>query len=280
MSPVSSLSSPLRVGLLGVGRMGGALARGWRSATPPAAVVVAHDPERSRLAGLDVEVADTPAAVWESDILVLAMKPQGVPAALNALKEHLDGGGDGPRVVVSVAAGVSLGALRRALGSAPVALVRTMPNTPAEVGRGMTTLVAEPGTAQGLVARVVELFRAVGAVEELADERLMHAATAVAGSGPAFVFAFAEALADGAVAEGLPRELARELAARTLEGAAALLLARGAIGSPADLRDAVASPAGTTIEGLLALEDGRFRATVAAAVRAASRRSRSLGDGA
>jgi pyrroline-5-carboxylate reductase len=154
-----------------------------------------------------------------------------------------------------------------------VSLIRAMPNTPALVGEGITGVLAS-GESRALAD---SLFGAVGEVVHLTDEAQFDAVTAVSGSGPAFVFVAIEALADGGVAMGLPREMATQLAIQTVLGAATL--ARTEKVHVAELKDRVASPGGTTIAGLAALENAGFRAALIEAVRAATLRGRELGKG-
>jgi len=203
--------------------------------------------------------------------VLLAVKPQDVDQALREIAPVIAGT---EAVVVSICAGITLARLGNALPpGTPV--VRAMPNTPALVGVGASVYcVNEHGgeRAEG-VARA--LLGAVGEVHRVDSETLLDAVTGLSGSGPAYAFTFLEALADGGVLMGLPRSLAKALACQTLLGAAHL--AQGAAEHTAELKDRVASPAGTTIAGLRALELHGFRAAVVEAVRAATLRSRELG---
>ena len=255
--------------LLGCGRMGSAMLRGWLAGgLPPGAVhVVDPDPsEWSRGLGLAAEPFRRPA------VAVVAVKPQMMAEALPALAAH--GGGD--MLVVSVAAGVPLAALERALGpGTPV--VRVMPNTPAAIGRGISAIVGnEAAGARGLSVAEA-LAAAVGRTVRLSSEEQMDAVTAVSGSGPAYVFHLIEAMAAAGEAEGLPRDLATELATATVAGAAAL--AEGAERPAAELRRDVTSPAGTTEAALRVLmdEERGLPPLMRRAVAAAAERSRELG---
>lgn len=260
------------VGLLGLGNMGRAIADGLvRSVLVPAEFVLAYDVRDAAFEGFAGQrarsVADLAA---RSDVLVLAVKPWMIAGLSDQVGDaEVD-------VAISVAAGVPLAALRASWGRVAGAVVRVMPNTPAAVGAGMTGVVADPGTPTAAVETAEVVFGAVGSTVRLARESDMHAFIGLAGSGPAYVFAIAEALADGAVAEGMPRAAARTTAAAMLRGAAELLVQHE--GSPAELKDAVASPGGTTIEALAAMESAGVRAGMIAAVRAAAGRSRSLED--
>ncbi|TVR03222.1 MAG: pyrroline-5-carboxylate reductase [Deltaproteobacteria bacterium] len=276
MHPLAS--SNLNIGLVGAGRMGSALVRGWTSAGVPRERILVHDSNPDAAVDLSACAADLQ-SVTRTDVLVLAVKPPTIPHILARLCELHNREGAAPGLLVSIAAGIPLARLRALAPSFPAPIVRAMPNTPAAVGMGLTTLAAGPDATDDQRQLATHLFSALGTAILLDREEDMHATTAVAGSGPAFLFTLAEALADAAVAEGLPRILARTLAAHTIQGAGALLCADGITSSPADLKDAVASPAGTTIAGLLMLENGRFRATAIDAVRAAAARSRDLASG-
>ena len=263
------------LGLIGGGRMAEAVISGVRTARlfEPEQICVA-DPDvtrqdhlkrhyRVRVGLVNDEV------VRASDIVMLAVKPQVLADVLRGV-----GTGIGHRLVVSVAAGVPIGRLQEFLGS-QTSIIRAMPNTPAMVGAGMTALAVGPGVGPEAVARVQQIFDAVGKVVVL-EERLMDAVTGLSGSGPAYIFLAIEAMADGGVKMGLPRETASILAAQTVLGAARMVLESGQ--HPARLKDQVASPGGTTIAGLHRLEQGRLRAVLMDAVEAATRRSQELGN--
>jgi pyrroline-5-carboxylate reductase len=189
-----------------------------------------------------------------------------------AVFEELAGKLRPEHLVVSIAAGVTLA--RLAAGLKTDRLIRVMPNTPALVGQGASaySLGAQATAADG--ALVEELLSAVGQAHRI-DERLLDAVTGLSGSGPAFVYVLIEALSDGGVRMGLPREIATALAAQTVRGAAEMVLTSGE--HPAVLKDKVASPGGTTIAGLAALEDRGLRGALIAAVEAATCRSQELG---
>lgn len=207
-------------------------------------------------------------AVIHGSSVVLAVKPQMLDAVLQEIGADLV-----EKLVVSVVAGASIRRVVDACGR-PVRVVRAMPNTPALVQEGMTALAIGPGVEQEDTARVRRLFESVGRVV-LVEERLMDAVTGLSGSGPAYVFLAIEALADGGVKMGLPRETACLLAAQTVLGAARMVLQTGQ--HPARLKDQVASPGGTTIAGLHQLEQGGLRATLIDAIEAAAKRSQELG---
>ncbi len=239
---------------------------------PSAAVAVELQPARelSALAGRGLRLNPVPSTVGEAAAVVLAVKPQVAPEVVPALAPYLGAG----TVVLSIMAGRTLGFLENALPQR-AAIVRAMPNTPASIGRGITVAVPNVKVSQRQRDLVHALLAATGAVEWIDDERLMDAVTAVSGSGPAYVFLLAEALARAGTAAGLPPELSAKLARATVAGSGELLHR-----SPADaatLRQNVTSPGGTTAAALevLMAPDG-LDAHMRAAVAAATRRSREL----
>jgi pyrroline-5-carboxylate reductase len=206
--------------------------------------------------------------VSASGMVVLAVKPDKVPVVLGQAAEPLSG-----KLVVSIAAGVPLARIQSFLGSES-RVVRVMPNTPALVLEGASALCASASCSEADVKAAFDVFTAIGVCVHV-DEGAMNAVTALSGSGPAFCFLFLEALADGAVRAGLPRGLALELAAATLRGAATMVLQTGR--HPGALKDMVASPGGTTIEGIAALEAAGFRSAAMEAVYAAFQKAGRLG---
>lgn len=262
------------IAVLGGGQMaealiGGLLAAkvsepGFICATDP--VPARRDLLKSRF-GIQVGEDNAKAAAG-ADLVLLAVKPQVLPAVLRDAGAALAG-----KLVVSIAAGVTSAWIREQVPAAR-GIVRAMPNTPALVREGVTALAYHPDLAGDDVAAVRSLFEAVGAVVAV-EERLMDAVTGLSGSGPAYVFVAIEALADGGVKMGLPRATAQVLAAQTVLGAARMVLEQGQ--HPAQLKDQVASPGGTTIAGLHQLEVGGMRGCLMAAVEAATKRSQELG---
>jgi pyrroline-5-carboxylate reductase len=209
---------------------------------------------------------NSPAVKW-ADVVILAVKPQSLTEVLNEI------GGDLGRVlVISIAAGVTILTIGK-LASNAKRVIRAMPNMPAVVREGMTAIAPGSGVVEEDVVTARTIFEAVGRVIAI-EERLMDAVTGLSGSGPAYVFQAIEALTDGGVKMGLPRQTAELLAAQTVFGAAKMVLESGE--HPAKLKDRVASPGGTTIAGLHQLEQGRFRATLMGAVEAATKRSQEL----
>jgi pyrroline-5-carboxylate reductase len=231
--------------------------------------VVARESSARRLAAEHGLVVDTdPAAAWRCPTVLLAVKPQQIEAVAARVPAW-----DGPAapLLISVLAGVSLARLARLFPGRR--LVRAVPNTPALVGAGLTALAFGEGVEAEAQEWVRSLFAGVGEVMELPEVQL-DAFLALTSSGPAFVAVVAEAMADGAVAAGLPRRLAMHLAHRTLAGTAALLQQREL--HPGQLKDLVSSPGGTTIAGLRRLESGALRSALLEAVLAAAERSREL----
>lgn len=208
----------------------------------------------------------------ECDFIFLAVKPNVIPAVANELSEFL--ATRKGYTVVSMAAGVSIASLEEYFEGISVPIIRIMPNTPAALGVGMT-LWAKNEKVTFKAADAFEKIMAKSGKLDAIDEKLIDAASAVSGCGPAFVYMFIEALADGAVECGLPRDKALLYAAQTLIGAAEMVKQSGK--HPEELKDAVCSPGGSTIAGVHALEEGAFRASAANAVLAAYKKTLTLG---
>lgn len=255
--------------------MARALARGWIAAGLVSADrVCASDPVPQACQAFHRETgakasADNRETVAASDVLILAVKPQMMKPLLAEvrplLKPH--------QLIVSIAAGIPLRQLAEGLGT-DRRLIRVMPNTPCLVGASASGYSAGEAATAADVAFVDQLLNAVGRAFAL-PESLLDAVTGLSGSGPAFVYVMIEALSDGGVRVGLPRDVATALAAQTVFGAAKMVLETGT--HPGQLKDMVASPGGTTIAGLHALERGGLRAGLMDAVEAATRRSTELG---
>jgi pyrroline-5-carboxylate reductase len=214
-------------------------------------------------------------AVEKAEYVFFAIRPQILQHVLAeislAVKKRITQGT--PPVLVSMAAGWSIEKIQTAV-DAKIPVVRIMPNTPALIGRGMIVLTASQEVSAEKIETLEKLLSGAGIVDRL-DERYMDAVTGLSGSGPAFTYLFIEALADGGVRAGLPRDKALCYAAQTVLGSAAMVIDTGK--HPGELKDMVTSPGGTTIAGLAALEDGAFRGTVIKAVEAAWERSVELG---
>jgi pyrroline-5-carboxylate reductase len=220
---------------------------------------------------LRVEATDDNAAVVHAaPVIVLAVKPQIMDEVLGGLRAEVT-----PRkLFISIAAGVPTARLQRGLG-ATTRVVRVMPNTPALLAQGISVIVRGAHATGADERLAVKLFRSVGRAVAVQDEALLDAVTGLSGSGPAYVYLFAEALIAGGIAAGLPAELATELVFQTLRGAAAMLQETGE--TPERLRAQVTSPGGTTFAGLAELEGRGFRDAVIAAVARATQRSIELG---
>jgi pyrroline-5-carboxylate reductase len=271
------MAATLKIGFLGAGKMASALAKGFVASKIVAAKqVIASDvfkPAREAFASdVGAGVTDSNLEVLAfASVLVLAVKPNQVAAVLAELKPAFTS----KHLLVSIAAGVTLKKLEAALPSG-ARVIRVMPNTPALVGEGASgyALGANASPEDGELAQ--KLLSAVG-VAFAVKESLLDAVTGLSGSGPAYVFQIIEALSDGGVAAGLPRDVATRLAAQTLLGSAKMVLETGQ--HPGALKDMVTSPGGTTIEGLHELEKGKVRAALMSAVRAAAKKSQELGQG-
>jgi len=262
-----------KVGFLGVGNMGEAMIKGLTGSGFKPADIVAYDVDRAKLDRIGktykVRRAAKLADALLVDAAVVAVKPQ----AIDGLLKELAALGSKLPLLISIAAGVRVSRYRAKLKAARV--VRAMPNTPALIGEGVSGWFAGPGCKKSDLAMAQTVLGACGAAYRLADENLLNAVTGLSGSGPAFVFVMIEAMADAGVLVGLPRALALELAARTVAGAGRMVIVTGE--HPAVLKDKVASPGGTTIAGLVELEDEGFRGAVIEAVSAAAERAWELG---
>ena len=268
-------SEILRIGFIGAGRMATALARGWLSAgLTSAEKIVASDPlseARELFASqTGAEVVDSNAEVMAfAEIVILSVKPQQMQDVLDDIQNHVTT----KHLIVSIAAGVPLKTLSDSLGEGS-RIIRVMPNAPCLVGASAAAF-SVGGAATAEDAALVERMLSLVGIAVPVAESLLDAVTGLSGSGPAFVYQIIEALSDGGVRVGLPRDIALKLAAQTVLGAAKMVLETGE--HPAALKDAVASPGGTTIAGLHALEQGGLRGCLINAVEAATIRSRELG---
>lgn len=257
--------------LLGCGKMGSALLEGWLKTGLPASSIWVLDPnpwEWIRATGVHLNAGLPPSPA----IVLIAVKPQMMGAALPQIAAM--GGGD--TLVVSIAAGTTIATYEQVFGP-DTPIIRAMPNTPAAIGRGITAITGNARATPAHMALAEGLLAAVGQVVRLAGEHQMDAVTAVSGSGPAYVFHLIETLAAAGEAEGLPADLAMQLAKATVAGAGAL--AEHATDTPSQLRINVTSPAGTTAAALAVLMDEAtgFPALLRRAVKAAADRGRELG---
>ncbi len=260
-----------KLGFIGCGNMGGALITAAAKTLQKGEIAVC-DLDKDKVTALEkaygVVGVDIQTIATQADFIVLGVKPQVMEKVVSPLSPLLKGRTD--VTVITMAAGVSIAAVRKFIGE-NLPVVRIMPNTPVAVGEGMILYVLD-GVDESAHKAFRAYFEKAGQFDQI-EENKIDGASALSGCGPAFVYAFAEALADGAVECGVPRASAALYAAQTLKGAAEMLLQ---FGHPADLKDAVCSPGGTTIAGVHALEDGGFRGTVMDAITAAYERTLEL----
>jgi len=259
------------LGIIGYGNMGSAIAKGLVASHQymPSDIHIA-DTDDTKLAGAEKAGHFThtgPDFLADLvDTIIIAVKPKTVERILASFRGIAQ-----DKLIISIAAGVKLETIEKAMPVNPV--IRIMPNTPCLVGAGANVLAKGTNAKEKDVETAKKILTAVGFVSEV-DESLMDAVTGLSGSGPAYVAIMIDALSDGGVKMGLPRPLAMKLAAQTVYGTARMILENGI--HPATLRDMVASPAGTTIEGIAALEAHGFRAALIDAVESATLRSEEL----
>lgn len=272
-SAVADLAAT-RVAVLGAGKMGGILLQSFldQNLIPAGnlCATVRHS-DRARAVGAELAVrigTDNAAAVRQADVVLICVKPQAVREVIEEIRPELGPG----KLLISAAASVPITSIEKLAGT-QVPVVRAMPNTPCAVRRGMTALAGGAFAREAHLATAEKLFASVGRTIVL-DEKLMDAVTGLSASGPAFIYVILESLAEGGVKVGLPRDVATLLAAQTALGAASVVLETGA--HPALLKDAVTTPAGCTIDGLLELEEGRLRVTLIKAVVKAVKRASEL----
>jgi pyrroline-5-carboxylate reductase len=263
-----------RVAVLGTGKMGGILLKAFleKNLLSPKLTLatVQHEERASALStklGIPVGT-DNARAARDADIVFVCVKPQAVEGVMEEIRPHARP----EQLVISVAASVPTSHIEKALGRA-VPVVRAMPNTPCVIGQGMTALCQgkHAGTAHLEIATA--LFNVVGRTV-VVDEKHMDAVTGLSASGPAYIYIILESLAEAGVKVGLPRDVATLLAAQTTLGAAGVVLETG--DHPALLKDAVTTPAGCTIDGIMELEEGKLRVTLIKAVVKAAQRAKEL----
>lgn len=272
MSTASTSDAPLRIAVLGLGKMGGILAQGFISAgLLPAenlsATVARTDRDRTLDLGITL-TTDNLAAAAAADVVLLAIKPYQIVDVLQQIAPALKPG----KLVISVAASITTATMEAAAGP-EIAVIRAMPNTPAKLGAGMTAICRGRHVTDAQLVLAERIFATVGRTVTL-DEKLIDAATGLSGSGPAYLYIIMDALAEAGVSVGLPRDVATLLAAQTTYGAARMVLETGL--HPAQLKDQVTTPGGTTIAGIQALEEGKIRATLIHAVKRSAERAKEL----
>ncbi len=263
-----------KIAVLGMGKMGGILVRAFQKqglfASSDIAATVQHE---EKAAALSVELGipvgtDNRAAVRKADIIILGLKPSAVGGVLDEIRGELNP----KQLIISIAASVPTEYVEKRLAAA-IPVVRTMPNTPAIVGCGITAICKGKFVHEKHLEAASRLFASVGRTV-VVDEKHMDAITGLSASGPAYIYIILEALAEGGVKVGLPRDLATLLAAQTTLGAAKVALETGH--HPALLKDEVTTPAGCTIDGIMELEEGKLRVTLIKAVVKAAQRAREL----
>lgn len=264
----------MKLGFIGTGNMAGAIMGGIikNKIFYPGEIIGSDISEAGRervkdTYGINV-TDDNRRAASEAEVLVLSVKPQFYAETIAQIKDCVSE----DQLIITIAPGKTLSWLEEQFGK-PVKIIRTMPNTPALVGEGMTAACANEYVTEEEKTYAMKILGAFGKVE-LVPERLIDAVVAVSGSSPAYVFMFIEAMADAAVAEGMPRAQAYQFAAQAVYGSAKMVLETGK--HPAELKDMVCSPAGTTIEAVRVLEKKGFRSAVMEAMKACADVSRSL----
>lgn len=265
----------MNLGFIGVGNMGSPMIKSIAaSGIIPAGQIYIFDIDKEKTFALKTEtgvnvLGSGEEIIEKSDIIILAVKPNVVKPVLEACKHKFDN----KKILVSIAVGIPIKFYKEILGD-DRKVIRTMPNTPALVGEGMTLMSYGKDISDDEAALVKKLFECMGKAEYL-DEKLMSEVAALTGSSPAYVFMFIEAMADAAVLSGIPRSLSYKLAAQAVLGSAKMVLETGK--HPGELKDQVCSPAGTTIEAVAALEKDGFRYAVMDAMNECTRKAREIG---
>ena len=263
-----------RIGFIGAGNMGFAMINSIsKSGIISAGDILVYDIDKKRLLELEENIGvctvqSERELTEKSDIIILAVKPNIIKTTLDRIKTGMND----KKILISVAVGIPIKFYKDILGQ-DKKVVRTMPNTPALVGEGMT-LICHEGISEAEEQMIKNIFGCFGRVE-LLDENLMSEVTAVTSSSPAYVFMFIEAMADAAVLLGIPRELAYKLSAQAVLGSAKMVLETGK--HPGELKDQVCSPAGTTIEAVSSLEKNKFRYTIIEAMDKCTKRALEIG---
>lgn len=263
-----------KIGIMGLGKMGEAVVQGLKRTGHNRDYQIRGTTrseesakEASKRLGIDCST-DNAALVTGSDILLLCVKPHQAEAVLRDVAGQMTS----KHLIISICASITSQQIHEWSGG-KAAVIRAMPNTPCLIGEGMTVYCPGPSAKASHSELVAKIFGTLGQTAQL-EESLMDGATGLSGCGPAYVYLIIEALSEAGVKVGLPRHVATLLAAQTLSGSAKMLLERGR--HPAELKDEVTTPAGCTIDGLMALEEGKLRVTLIKAVLAAEKKSRKL----
>ena len=269
--------SQIRIAVLGAGKMGGILLEAFLKeklfAPEQISATVAHETRARSLAerwGVDVST-DNLAAVERADLILLGVKPFQIPDLIDRIRPALTS----HKTLISIAASIKTSAIEKE-AALEMPVIRAMPNTPSQLGAGMTALCRGRFVPEEQMQLAARIFETVGRTV-VVDEKLMDAVTGLSASGPAFIYIILESLAEAGVKVGLPRDIATLLAAQTTYGAARMVLETGS--HPALLKDAVTTPAGCTIDGILELEEGGLRVTLIKAVMRAAERAKELAVG-
>lgn len=269
------MDSQLKIGFIGAGQMSTALAVGMSKKCDRELEFVIYSPRMASIeklsaacqSGVSILAAENSQAVVDQcDVVFLAVKPQILESALEGLDFKSQ------PLVISIVGGADMFRLRRIVGNQRI--IRAMPNTPCLIGQAASAYAVDEGVSEDDCNLVEEFFGAVGTIVKLKDEALIDSVTGVSGSGPAYVYTFIEAMIDGGVLVGLSRPVARELALQTVLGAATLVKESGQ--HPAELRDQVTSPGGTTIAAQKVLEETGLRDAIMSAVQACTERAKEL----
>jgi pyrroline-5-carboxylate reductase len=269
-----------RIGILGMGKMGEALAKGLQSSTDSKLFAIKGTTrskesaaEAAKRLGIECHTDNAKLAA-ESEVIILCVKPHQAESVVRSIAPRLSPS----KLVISICASVTceqIAAWLAGSSAASVAIIRAMPNTPCLIGEGMTVFSGGANASNAHLEIAEKIFGTVGRTATV-EESLMDGVTGLSGCGPAYIYLIIEALSEAGVKVGLPRKTATLLAAQTLMGSAKMVLERGE--HPAALKDEVTTPAGCTIDGLMALEEGKLRVTLIKAVLAATKRSKSLRD--
>ncbi|WP_026583254.1 pyrroline-5-carboxylate reductase [Bacillus sp. J33] len=257
-----------KIGFIGCGKMAQAIIGGiLKSKLIPAGQIIATAKTEDRLMDvknrLDIQTSfSNKEAAAEADILFLAIKPDLHGTVINEIKDCIRP----DAIIITIAAGISLDFMEKAFGK-KIKAIRSMPNTPSLVGEGMSVLAANTSVSAEELDEVVQIFSSIGRAAVM-DEKMMDAIPAISGSSPAYVYMFIEALADGGVKAGLPRDQSYQLAAQAVLGAAKMVLETGK--HPGELKDQVCTPGGATIEAVAELENKGFRSAVLSAMEKCS----------
>jgi len=264
-----------KVAIIGVGKIGETLLNGMiknnlvkKENISGSNAQEAHAQEINKKYGIQTYI-NNKEMILEKDIIILAIKPQTMKQVLSDIKDIISE----KQLIISIAAATSTQFIEECLEK-NIPVVRAMPNTPALINEGMTVLCPGKYIDENHIQMAVDIFGAVGLVEVVHREELMDVVTALSGSGPAYTYIIIESLTEGGVRMGLPRELAKKLTAQTLLGASKMVLTTGM--HPALLKDAVTTPAGVTVDGLMELEDGGIRVTLIKAISRATEKSKEI----